>query len=262
VRIAYLLGGIDRLMEHMARVSQDQKTLEFQSNVIIRNFSGEVFSSARFVISPRQDAGFDRDMDHEETKRLLLARIPGVRFEKTFTWDAGKQPHDPERVEGNVGLPVHYVIKNDADHGLGQEPLWEGKVRMEQEDGRGGTVFLGEDMMAFVPLGEEAKLYVGDSRDIVVTQRKLEERKFNIRRNRKGSIVLYDVEEVIQVKVESFMEDPVTVTLLEPMPREWEIVECNFLHEVDNAQRIRFLIPLKPRATEVLNLRYYRRNVR
>lgn len=260
VRIAYLLSGIDRLVEHKARVSRDEETLELQHNLVIRNFSGEVFSAARFAIS--EDEGFQRDMDHEETKRLLLARVPEVRFDKTFTWDAERQPHDPKRVGGDVGLPVHYVIKNDVDHGLGKEPLWAGKVRIEQEDGRGGTVFLGEDMMAFVPLGEEAKLYVGDSRDIVVTQRKLKERKFNVRRNRKGNIVLHDVDEVIQVKLESFMEDPVTVTLLEPMPREWEIVECNFPHEVDHAQRIKFRIPIKPHTEEVLSLRYYRRNVR
>jgi hypothetical protein len=260
VRIAYLLGGIDRLVEHKARVGRDEKTLELQPHLIIRNFSGEAFSPAYFVI--QGDEGFQREMQHEETKRLLLARIPGVRFEKTFTWDAESQPHDPKRVEGNVGLPVHYVLRNDEEHGLGKDPLWAGKVRIEQEDGRGGIVFLGEDMMAFVPVGEKAKLYIGDSRDLVVNQHKLKERRFNVRRNRKGRIVLHDVEEVIRVKLESFMDDPVTVTLLEPMPREWEIVECNFPHEVEHAQRIRFRIPMKPQGKETLTLRYHRRNVR
>ena len=260
VRIAYLLDGIDRLVTYKARVDLDEKTMEFQPNLVIRNFSGEAFLAAQFVMN--DETAFQRDMDHEETKRLVLRRIPEVQVEKTFTWNAQSQPHDPRREKGDMGIPVHYVITNDTEHALGLAPLLEGKARIEQATHRGGSVFLGEDHMAYTPTGKEASLYVGDSRDILVTQSKIKERRLNIRNNRKGKIVLYDTEEIINVEIESFMDKPVTVTLLEPMPEEWEIVGSNFPYEIEHAQLLRFLIPVKPHSTETLNLHFYRRNVR
>jgi hypothetical protein len=260
VRIVYLLSNIDRLFEHKARIAEDGGRLELQTNMIIRNFSGEGFTAARFTLNGGMD--FRRDMEHQETKRLMVYRLSQVPFEKTYTWDAGKQPHDPKQAAGNVGLPVHYVIENDVQHGLGRHPVWAGKVRIEQEDGKGGTVFLGEDRIAFTPVGEKAELYIGDSRDISVTQRKLQERRLNVRRDRKGKIVLYDLEVVIRATVKSFMEKPVTVTILEPMPKEWEIAECNVPYEVKDAEGLRFFVPVEPQSEAVLDLHYFRRNIR
>ena len=43
-----------------------------------------------------------------------------------------------------------------------------GKVRIFQEDGHGGTAFLGEDWGRFTPLDDEMRLYVGTAQDTVV----------------------------------------------------------------------------------------------
>ncbi|MEZ5671382.1 MAG: hypothetical protein R3E08_02985 [Thiotrichaceae bacterium] len=103
---------------------------------------------------------------------------------------------------------------------MGKHALWDGKARLYQEDGHGSTIFLGEDNVAFTPVGQPMQLTIGNSRDVVVTQRKMSEQRINERRNNENKVVLYDTEEVMQVEIENFKNLPAAVTLKEPMPIE------------------------------------------
>ena len=265
VRISYLLGNIDRLITYKAVADKKETQVDLRSFLVLRNFSGEDFGQARILLDYGE--AFERDLSHEETKQLLFFSGSEVPITKVWTFDAAKLPWDPEKVDQNVGIPVSYRIDNSRESGLGQFALWGGKARLFQEDGHGGTIFLGEDVTGLIPVAEEMELYIGDSRDIVVTQRKMRERRINPRRNKSNRIVLYDTDELITAKIENFKDSAALLTLIQHIPGEWKMVECNMDYERSDAHTLKFKIELPARdgegpASKNLKMHYQRLNIR
>ena len=112
-------------------------------------------------------------------------------------------------------------------------------------------------------MGQPLKLTIGDSRDIVVTQRKMSQKRLNERRNAKRNrVILYDLQETMQVEIENFKEQAVFVTLKEPMPKEWEMKKTSHPYKQAHNQEILFDIPVPPKDKVVVTYSYYQRNIR
>lgn len=106
------------------------------------------------------------------------------------------------------------------------------------------------------------ELYIGDTREIKVTQRKMFEKKIDIRRNKHNNVVLYDTDELFTVKVENFKNEPIVLTLIEDIPGQWDVEKANFEYEKETANRIKFLVPVPANGSETVSFHYHRRNVR
>ena len=260
VRISYLLSGIDRLITYRAVASKDEKTADLKSHAVLRNFSGEDFEKAAVILE--FGGPFEQSSAHEETRQTLFLSVPKTPIEKVWRFDSAKQVWDPEKVDGNVGIPVYYRILNDAKSGLGNNAMAGGKIRVFQEDGRESTIFSGEDVPKVVPVGEKMEVYVGDSRDIVVTQRKMQERQINIRKNTSGNIILFDTDEVITAKIENFKDTPAVLTMIQHIPGQWEMKDCNLEFKKKDAETLEFEIPIPAQGKQELNMHFQRRNVR
>jgi hypothetical protein len=269
VRISYLLSNIDRLITYKAVADKAETKVDLKSYLVLRNFSGEDFDMARVLLDYGE--AFEQGIDHEETKQMLFLEAGEVPIQKVWKFDAGQLPWDPEQLENrNVGIPVSYRIINNTDSGLGKFALWGGKARLFQDDGHDSTIFLGEDTTKLVPVGEKTELYIGDSRDIVVTQRKMVDNRINIRRTsdrRNPQIVLFDTDEVITAKIENFKDSPAVLTMVQHIPGQWDMEECNMEYEKKDAYTLEFEIELPARtqegpAVKELNMHFHRRNVR
>ena len=266
VRISYLLSNIDRLITYKALADKAETMVDLKSFLVLRNFSGEDFDRARVLLDYGE--AFEQGIDHEETKQMLFLKAAKVPITKVWTFDAAKLPWDPEKLENkNVGIPVSYRIVNDAKSKLGKFALWGGKARLFQDDGHGSTIFLGEDVTGLVPVGEKMELYIGDSRDIVVTQRKMKDIRTNLRKNRKGDVILYDTDEEITAKIENFKDSPAVLTMIQHIPGQWDMEECNMEYKRKDASTLEFEITLPARteagpAVKELKMYYHRRNLR
>lgn len=260
VRISYLLYNIDRLVTYKMVADKEETKVDLKSHLVLRNFSGEDFENARVLLDYGE--AFERGIQNEETKQLLFLDPGNVSIEKTWTFDANLLPWDPKEVSGNVGIPVSYVIKNTKENGLGEFALNGGKARVFQDDGHGGTILLGEDNSAIVPVGEEMKVYIGDSRDITVTQKKMKDERINIRRNNSNRIVLYDTDELITAEIENFKDSPAKLTLIQHIQGQWDMKECNMEYELEDAYTLKFEIELPANSKKEFKMHYNRRNVR
>jgi hypothetical protein len=260
VRISYLLSFIDRLITYKGLANREETRMNLKSFLVLRNFSGEDFERALVLLDDSEV--FEKSIGHEETKQLLHLNKADVPIEKRWTFDAGKLPWDPEKRDTNVGIPVTYRIKNVKEMGLGSSVLGAGKVRVFQEDGHKSTIFLGEDHTKLVPVGEEMEVYIGDSRDIVVTQRKMREERINVRYNRKNRIVLYDTDEIIKATIENFKEQPAMLTMIQHIPGQWDMEVCNMEYKRKDAFTLEFEIALPAHSKRELTMHYHRRNVR
>lgn len=260
VRISYLLSYIDRLVTYKMVADKAETQVDLKSFLILRNFSGEDFENAR--VSLDYGEAFERGIQHEETKQLLFLNAGSIPIEKVWTFDAAKLPWDPELVNGNVGIPVTYRIANTEANGLGTFALHGGKARVFQQDGNGGTIVLGEDNTGLTPVGEEMKIYIGDSRDITVTQKKMVDKQINIRRNKKNEIVLHDTDELITATLKNFKDTPAKLTLIQHIPGQWDMAECSEEYKLENASTLTFEIELPANGEKEFNMHYHRRNIR
>ena len=261
VRISYLLRNIDRLITYKAIADKAETAVDLKSYLVLRNFSGEDFDQARVLLDYGE--AFEQGIKHEETKQMLFLKADKVPIRKVWTFDAAKLPWDPEKLENkNVGIPVSYRIVNDSKSGLGKFALWGGKARIFQDDGHQSTIFLGEDVTALVPVGEKTELYIGDSRDIVVTQRKMKDQRINLRKNSSGKVILYDTDEIITAKIENFKDSGAVLTVIQHIPGQWDMKKCNMKYERKDAETLKFEIELRAHGKKELKMHYNRRNLR
>jgi hypothetical protein len=260
VRISYLLRNIDRLVTYKGVADKEETKLDMKSYLVLRNFSGEDFEKASVLLD--YGKAFEQGIKHEETKRLLFLKKTALPIEKVWTFDARYMTWDPEKVNDNVGIPVSYRIKNAKPEGLGDNALWGGKVRVFQKDGHGSTIFLGEDVSGLVPVGEKMKISIGKSRDIVVTQRKMNEKQVNQQKNNNGRVVLYDMDTLIHAEIENFKDKPATLTMIQQINGQWEMKECNEKYEKEDYRTLKFEITLKPKEKKKLIMHYLRKNLR
>ena len=206
VRISYLLGNMTKSFNYRAVAANDEKTLVLSEFIRIQNLANESYGSTGLWagFGPR----FLKPIGLNETKEMLMEKFSEVPVKKTYTCDP--QAHGYiDRPQNKLLVPMHYVLKNDKANHLGAAPLQYGKVRIFQEDGHGGTAFIGEDWGKFTPLDDEMRLYVGVAQDIVVRR--------TIDRNdiRRIAGNLYDREVVVKFEIENFKDKAVVLDVSE-----------------------------------------------
>lgn len=259
VRISYIIGQLDKSFAYRAVAAHDEKTLTLRQYIQLHNRANEEFGIAGMW------AGFgerlERPIGINETKRVLSAKFVDVPIQKVYTADlerfgylnAGKQ---------QVRVPMHYVLHNDRDHGLGEFALMPGKVRIFQDDGQGTTAFIGEDWGPFTPRDDEMRLYLGVAKDIVV--------KRTIERNQRQRVFgnLYNRDVIVKFEIENFKDQGVVLDIAESIAAlrnqvcgdsgrqvEWELVGDSTLaemidHDKTTADRIVFRAPLPARGAD------------
>jgi hypothetical protein len=235
IRISYLLSGLNRDVVYKAVADRNERALTLRNYLRLRNDSGEDLTDAEIRIGYGEM--FRKTLAHEEVLEMLSERFDGVPIKKILTWDAAQLPWDPEYEKKTVGIPLSYVITNDKPSKLGTHTMLPGKVRIfiktsEQGDKNAeGVAFTGEDWAQLTPTDREMKLYIGQSREVKVTQRKTKDDKVNIRRNNGNQIVLHDTDEIYKIEIENFKKGPADLVIVEHVPGYWKMVENSHAKE-------------------------------
>lgn len=210
VRISYILGNLTKSFNYRAVAANDETSLDLSQYMRLKNFANEEFAGAGVWagFGPK----FSKPIGLNETKELLIERFKSVPIEKTYT--CNPQEYDYlDRPQNKLRVPMHYVIKNDKEHGLGSAALPFGKVRIfiagGGDDPQAGTAFLGEDWGKFTPRDDEMRLYLGVAQDVVV-KRTIEKNE-----TRRVSGNLYDQELIVKYEIENFKKKPVRLDLVE-----------------------------------------------
>jgi len=204
VRVSYLVANLRPSFHYRALADHDERELVLRKYIRVDNLSGEAFGSSGIW------AGFGnyfhREVGLNEAKQMLIWKFTGVPITKTYTFDwYGGQAVSDEPEQRYVAM--HYVLTNSAKHHMGLFPLQPGKVRIFQDDGRGGEAFIGEDWGGFTPIDDKMKLYLGLARDVVVRRRVMKTTRHGVKGN------LFDQELRIEYTIENFKNRPVLLDI-------------------------------------------------
>lgn len=257
VRISYIIGQLNQSYQYRALAEPNERELTLWQYMDLHNNANEEFGFAGMWTGFGE--AIERPIGIAETKQVLAAKFVSVPITKTYTADLASYGY-LDAGKKQLRIPMHYVLVNDDQHGLGQFPLMPGKVRIFQDDGAGTSAFLGEDWAGFTPLDDKVRLYLGVAQDVVVKRNIMRREAQRVR----GNLMNYDV--IVKYEIENFKDAPVQLDIAETLsalrneigvgnnrPVEWVFGDDGTLKPLLNrdestADRLVFQVPLPARA--------------
>jgi hypothetical protein len=123
-------------------------------------------------------------------------------------------------------------------------------VRVYKKDNNGNTQFVGEDRIDHTPKNEKVRLKLGDSFDVTADKKQTDFKKLPA--PSKGN---YLFESAYEIVLKNAKKEPVTVTVQEPIPADWKILQENYPHEKSTSNTAIWKIVISPEGSATLNYR-------
>jgi hypothetical protein len=183
---------------------------------------------------------------NQQTKQLALMSAADVPVVKHLMYYGAQDYY-----RNSYGVPVSnqkvsvfLELKNSKEHRLGL-PLPRGKVRVYKADSGGSQQFIGEDWIDHTPKDERVKIKLGEAFDVVGERTQKEWRKI--------ASGLWEVEWEIALRNHKSL--PQTVTVIEPVPGDWNVLSSTHAWEKPEAHTLRFSITVPKDGTTKLTYR-------
>ena len=170
-----------------------------------------------------------------QTKQLTLMAAADVPVTKQLIYYGAQDYYRTSygMPMSNQKVGVYLDIKNSQENRLGL-PLPKGKIRVYKADASGSQQFVGEDWIDHTPRDERVKIKMGDAFDVVGERTQKEWRKI--------ASNLYEVE--WEISLRNHKKEDQTVTVIEPVPGDWQVLTSTHAWEKPEAHTLKFQVPV------------------
>jgi hypothetical protein len=293
LELSYLTGGLAWKADYVANLSPDEKSLDLSGWVTLSNGSGIAYPNAtlQLVAGDVNQAPEQRMRDYamkamesrvaqgaapqmqeqslfeyhlytldrpttiaaNQSKQVSLLSAAAVPVRKEYLLQG--QSHYYSGSYGELGdklkVGVFVEFDNRTDNHLGL-PLPKGVIRVYKQDREGRAQFIGEDRIDHTPKNELVRLKLGDAFDVTAHRKQTDFKSLGTQ-GRYG----YVYEAAFEVKFKNAKKEPVTVSALEPMPGDWEVLSNShpFTKEASGTARFKVEVPAEGEATLAYRVR-------
>ncbi len=276
VEATYLTRGLNWKADYVAVLDSKDKNLDLSGWVTLDNQSGATYQNARLklvagdlnrvveeykardaiagrmelaskVASPApfaEQSFFEYHLyslqrpttiKNQQTKQVSLLSADRIPVGKCYIF-TGSPQYFHSRYPGvmpkqKVGVFVELANKKDNNLGM---PLPKGTLRVYKADADGSLQFIGEDRIDHTPKDEMVKIKMGDAFDVIAERKQTDWRKI--------ADNLYEA--AFEVSLRNHKDEPVTISVIEPMMRDWEILTSSHAHKKVEAHTAQFEIPV------------------
>lgn len=170
-----------------------------------------------------------------QVKQISLMNVNEIPIKKELHYYGASQYY-----RGPLGTPVSnqkigvfLEIANKEQHRLGM-PLPKGTIRVYKAASDGSLQFIGEDIIDHTPKDEKVKIKMGEAFDVVGerTQRDWKKIAWNV----------YETEWDVQIR--NHKKEDVQVTIIEPVPGDWEVIKTSHPYEKAEAHTLKYVITI------------------
>ena len=165
----------------------------------------------------------------ERARELIAAGATNPELVTSALSDKAPYEHGVQCCGGEVSVLLE--LRNSKEHRLGL-PLPRGKVRVYKADAAGSQQFIGEDWIDHTPQNERVRIKLGEAFDVVGERTQKEYRKL--------APGLWEVEWEIALRNHKTQDQLVTV--IEPVPGDWQVLQSTHAWEKPQAHTLRFSI--------------------
>jgi hypothetical protein len=181
-----------------------------------------------------------------QTKQLALMAAADVPLRKQLIYYGAQDYY-----RSSYGMPVSnqkvsvlLELRNSTEHRLGL-PLPRGKVRVYKADASGSSQFIGEDWIDHTPKDERVKIKLGEAFDVIGERVQKEWRKI--------ASSTWEVE--WEITLRNHKGEDQTVTVIEPVPGDWQVLHATHTHEKPEAHTLKFDVPIPKEGAAKLTYR-------
>lgn len=181
-----------------------------------------------------------------QTKQISLLDAPGIAIKKELRFYGASQYYRSQLGTpiSNQKVGVFLEIENAEKHKLGI-PLPKGTVRVYKAAADQSLQFIGEDVIDHTPKDEKVKIKMGEAFDVVGerTQRDWKKIAWN----------LYETE--WDVELRNHKQEDVDVTIVEPVPGDWEVVKSSHPYSKIEAHTLQYVVKVPRDGKTTVNYR-------
>jgi hypothetical protein len=181
-----------------------------------------------------------------QTKQIRLLDAPGVVIKKELRFYGARQYYRSQLGApiANQKVGVFLEIENAETQKLGI-PLPKGTVRVYKAAADQSLQFIGEDVIDHTPKDEKVKIKMGEAFDVVGerTQREWKKIAWN----------LYETE--WDVELRNHKKEDVEVTIVEPVPGDWEVVKSSHPYSKIEAHTLQYVVKVPRDGKVTVNYR-------
>ncbi|MBE7420032.1 MAG: DUF4139 domain-containing protein [Ideonella sp.] len=266
MELSYLTGGLSWKADYVAELNADDSALELNGWVTLTNRSGTAYPQARLqlvagdvnrVREPSRaqlaaagarmaPAPSAKPMSEEslfeyhlytlnrpttladnQTKQVALLGATAVPVTKELLVNGSA--HYYSSGVGEIGQKLKagvYVGFDNRESARLGVPLPKGVVRVYKRDGAGNAQFVGEDRIDHTPRNEKVRLHLGDAFDVTA-----DKKQTDFKRRERALNAGYTFESAYELVLRNAKKEAVTVTVREPVPGDWTMLEQNHPHE-------------------------------
>lgn len=285
LELSYLTGGLSWRADYVANLAPDEKTLDLSGWVTLTNQSGTTYPDATLQLvagdvnrvqpafssalqmapgiagyadkpQMKEQSLFDyhlytlersTTLKESQTKQVALLTASSVPVRKEYVLQGKNYYYQAQYGElGDklkVGVYVEFENRVEAHMGM---PLPKGIVRVYKRDAEGRAQFVGEDSIDHTPKNEQVRLKLGEAFDITARRKQTDFKSLG-RQGQWRNVF----ETAFEVELRNAKKEPVTVSVLEPISGDWEIVEQSHpsTKEAAGTARFRVQVPAEGKAT-------------
>ncbi|PYN91279.1 MAG: DUF4139 domain-containing protein [Candidatus Rokuibacteriota bacterium] len=168
-----------------------------------------------------------------QTKQLSLLAATDIGIDKQLIYYGAQDYYRTSYGTpiSNQKVGVYLEIKNSQANRLGV-PLPKGRVRVYKADTGGSQQFVGEDWIDHTPKDERVKIKMGEAFDVVGERTQRNFQKIGPR--------TWEVE--WEISLRNHKKDAQTVTVIEPVPGDWQVLQASNAPEKIEAHTLRFRV--------------------
>jgi hypothetical protein len=262
VELTYLSGGLSWQADYVAELGADDSSLDLNGWVTLTNRSGTAYRNAKLqlvagevnrvrqeiramaadaammkampaaapAVPMTQESLFEyhlytlgrpTTLADNQTKQVALLNAAQVPVRKELVLN-GSDYYYRSSV-GDIGQKlktgVYIEFANRESSRLGL-PLPKGVVRVYKRDSAGNAQFVGEDRIDHTPKNETVRLRLGDAFDVTA-----DKKQTDFKRKEPTNRASYVFESAYEVVVRNAKSEAVNVTVREPVPGDWTMLE-------------------------------------
>ena len=181
-----------------------------------------------------------------QSKQINLLDAVNIPVRKELRFYGGSQffrSQLPQPIS-NQKVSVYLEIANTEKNHLGM-PLPQGTVRVYKASSDGSLQFIGEDATDHTPKDEKVRIKMGEAFDVVAERTQKDWKKI--------APGVYETEWDIQIR--NHKTEDVQVTVVEPVPGDWEVIKSSHPYEKAEAHTLQFKVDVPTDGKTAVNYR-------
>jgi hypothetical protein len=264
-----LVVGVVRLVEEIAKLANEERLKRVPQSTAVP-MAAPVAAREALGLAVADAEARPHEIVKEQMSEYFLYTvegrdtIPNGWSKRMPSFQASEVPitsyYKFEKERWGDAVLRHYRFTNSVPSRLGQEPLPDGAVKAFRRASEDGLYqYVGATQVKYIPIKETVELELGNDPEVMIKPVLMDWRKVDIKFDQHGNVSGWTTKETWEFEVQNSKEIEVVLDIRRNFTGDWSLV-TEAAHEKVDANKVKFILPLKPGEKQTFNYELTTRN--